>query len=325
MAETATAPVKPLALPMGKATREAYGDALLELGKANTDVVAIDADLAKSTFSWTFGKQFPERFFNIGIQEANMVGVASGLASSGKVPFISSFAAFVLCKGFDQLRMGAAYPHLNVKVAGSHGGISIGEDGVSQQSVEDVALACALPGFVVCIPSDEHSMKAAVHAAAAHRGPVYLRLGRPKAPIVHDANVKFAFGRAIQLRDGGAVTIIANGLLVAQALIAAHELAQRGVEARVLDMHTVKPIDADAIARASRDTGAIVVAEEHLHAGGLGAAVAQALAASAPAPMESVDLGDRYAESGKPDDLMKKYGMLARDIVAAVDRVLPRK
>lgn len=310
---------------MGRATREAYGEALLELGKTNRHVVAIDADLAKSTFSWTFGKEFPERFFNIGIQEANMVGVASGLASSGKIPFISSFAAFVLCKGFDQLRMGAAYPQLNVKVAGSHGGISIGEDGVSQQSVEDVALACALPGFVVCIPADEHTMREAVHAAAAHRGPVYLRLGRPKAPIVHDVSVRFELGKAIQLRDGDALTIAANGLLVSEALLAAEELSGRGVEARVLDVHTVKPIDRAAIERASCETGAFVVAEEHMHHGGLGSAVAQALSLGTPAPVEYVDLGDRYAESGKPGDLMKKYGMTAEQIVGAAERVLRRK
>jgi transketolase len=315
----------PLTLPTGKATREAYGDALLELGKVNKDIVAIDADLAKSTFSWTFGKVFPERFFNIGIQEANMVGIASGLASSGKIPFISSFAAFVLCKGFDQLRMGAAYPHVNIKVAGSHGGISIGEDGASQQSVEDVALACALPGFIVCIPSDEHTMRAAVHAAAAHKGPVYLRLGRPKAPVIHSADVKFAFGKALQLRDGKSLTIVANGLLVAQALLAAADLSARGIEARVLDMHTIKPIDADALAQAAKETGAIVVAEEHIHSGGLGAAVSQSLAATTPCPVEFVDLGDRYAESGKPDDLMKKYGMLAANIITAAEKVLKRK
>jgi transketolase len=254
-----------------------------------------------------------------------MVGVASGLASSGKIPFVSSFAAFVLCKGFDQLRMGAAYPMLNVKVAGSHGGISIGEDGVSQQSVEDVALACALPGFVVCIPADEHAMRAAVHAAAAHDGPVYLRLGRPKAPIVHDPSVRFEFGKAIQLRDGDAVTIVANGLLVAEALLAAEELATRGIQARVLDVHTVKPMDHAALERASRETGAFVVAEEHMHYGGLGSAVAQSLSRSKPAPVEYVDLGDRYAESGKPGDLMKKYGMAAASIVAAAERVIGRK
>lgn len=314
-----------LSLKMGRATREAYGDALLEVGTANRDIVAIDADLAKSTFSWTFGKQYPERFFNIGIQEANMVGIASGLAACGKIPFISSFAAFILGKGFDQLRMGAAYPHLNVKVIGSHGGISIGEDGVSQQSVEDIALACALPGFIVCIPADERTMKAAVHAAVAHKGPVYLRLGRPKAPIVHDAGVEFEFGRAIQVRDGDALTIVANGLLVAQALIAAEELAERGMAARVLDVHTIKPIDQDALARAARETGALVVAEEHLHFGGLGSAVCAALAATVPAPVEFVDLGDRYAESGKPEDLMRKYGMTSEAIVGAAERVLQRK
>lgn len=310
---------------VGRATREAYGDALLELGKTNRDIVAIDADLAKSTFSWTFGKQFPERFFNIGIQEANMVGIASGLASSGKIPFISSFAAFALCKGFDQLRMGAAYPHLNVKVAGSHGGISIGEDGVSQQSVEDVALACALPGFIVCIPADEFSMKAAVHAAAAHQGPVYLRLGRPKAPILHDEDVDFRFGKAITLRDGDNLTIVANGLLVAQAMVAADRLADRGINARVLDMHTVKPIDEDALVRASRETGAFVVAEEHLSFGGLGSVVASALARLAPAPVEFVNLGDQYAESGKPEDLMRKYGMTADAIVTAAETCLRRR
>lgn len=314
-----------LTLPMGRATREAYGDALLELGRENRDIVAIDADLAKSTYSWTFGKHFPERFFNIGIQEANMVGIASGLASSGKIPFISSFAAFVLCKGFDQLRMGAAYPHLNIKVAGSHGGISIGEDGVSQQSVEDIALACALPGFVVCVPSDEHLMTAAVHAAAAHDGPVYLRLGRPKAPIVHEPGVDFAFGRATPLRDGDDLTIVANGLLVSQAVLAADELSNRGIEARVLDMHTVKPIDREALERAARETGALVVAEEHLSHGGLGSVVAYTLAAGAPAPIEFVNLDDTYAESGKPEALLEKYGMTAANIVAAAERAVQRK
>ncbi|HMI58337.1 MAG TPA: transketolase C-terminal domain-containing protein [Gemmatimonadaceae bacterium] len=312
-------------LTMGSATREAYGQALLEVGTENKNIIVIDADLAKSTFSWTFGKVFPERFFNIGIQEANMVGIASGLASSGKIPFISSFAAFILCKGFDQLRMGAAYPKLNVKVAGSHGGISIGEDGVSQQSVEDVALACSLPGFVVCIPSDEHTMRAAVRAAAEHDGPVYLRLGRPKTHIVHDAKVHFEFGHAIEVRDGHDLTIVANGLLVAQALMAAETLAKKGVQARVLDMHTVKPLDKAALERASHETGAFVVAEEHMHHGGLGSAVAQALVAGTPAPVEYVNLGDRYAESGKPDDLLQKYGMTAANIVSAAERVLARK
>ncbi len=311
-------------LTLGRATREAYGDALLELGTNNRDIVAIDADLAKSTFSWTFGKEFPERFFNIGIQEANMVGLATGLASSGKIPFISSFAAFVLCKGFDQLRMGAAYPQLNVKVIGSHGGISIGEDGTSQQSVEDVALACALPNFIVCIPCDEHAMREAVHAAARHDGPVYLRLGRPKAPVIHEPHVAFKFGEAIRLRDGDDLTIIANGLLVGQAMLAAEALSERGIEARVLDMHTVKPLDHSAVEAAARETGGIVVAEEHLHHGGLGSVVALSLAQNTPAPMEVVNLGDQYAESGKPDDLMQKYNLTSAAIIEAAERLLDR-
>ena len=313
------------ALTLGKATREAYGEALLEVGTDNTNIIVIDADLAKSTFSWTFGKVFPERFFNIGIQEANMVGIASGLASSGKIPGRERGEEGRRCKGGDQLRMGAAYQKRNGKVAGSHGGIAIGEDGVSQQSVEDVALACALPGFIVCVPSDDHSMRAGVKAAAAHDGPVYLRLGRPRTHIVHEKGVHFEFGRSIQLRDGHALTIVANGLLVAQALMAADALAKKGVEARVLDMHTIKPLDTAALERASHETGAFVVAEEHLHHGGLGSVVAQALVAGTPAPVEYVDLGDRYAESGKPDDLLEKYGMTAKNIVSAAERVLARK
>ncbi|MDQ6885775.1 MAG: transketolase family protein [Gemmatimonadota bacterium] len=312
-------------LKLGRATREAFGDALLEVGKANKDVVSIDADLAKSTYASVFGKQFPERFFNIGIQEADMVSVGSGLASCGKIPWVSSFSAFVLGKGYDQLKMGAAYPGLNVKVAGSHAGISVGEDGVSQQCIEDIALACALPGFVVCIPADEPSMRAAVHAAVEHKGPVYLRLGRPKTYLVHPPDVAFQFGKAIQLREGSDVTLVGIGGLVAEAMIAADTLAERGIQARVLDMHTVKPLDDDALERAARDTGAIVVAEEHLHYGGLGSAVAQSLARRTPAPCEFVNLGDSYAESGKPEDLKEKYGMNAEHIVGAVERVLGRK
>lgn len=312
-------------LTLGKATRDAYGEALKELGREHQEIVVLDADLAKSTKSFAFGEAYPDRFFNVGIQEANMVGMAGGLASAGKVPFVHSFAAFVILKGFDQLRMAVAYPNLNVKVTGSHGGISIGEDGVSQQSVEDVALACALPGFVVCVPADEHAMHAAVLAAARHDGPVYLRLGRPKALIVHEPGVELEFGRAITMRDGDTLTLVANGLLVAQALLASDELASRGIDARVLDVHTVKPIDHDALERAAGETGALVVAEEHLHHGGLGSAVATSLASHTPAPIEFVDLGDRYAESGKPDDLLRKYELTAEAIVSAALRVLDRK
>lgn len=311
---------------LGKATRDAYGEALRDLGREHTDIVALDADLAKSTKSFTFGKEFPDRFLNVGIQEANMVGMAGGIASSGKVPFISSFAAFVILKGFDQLRMAVAYPRLNVKVVGSHGGISIGEDGASQQSVEDVALACSLPGFVVCVPSDEHQMRAAVRAAYEHDGPVYIRSGRPAAPLLYDATPgDFAFGKGTRLREGTDLTIIANGLMVAAGLVAAERLAKEGVEARVIDMATIKPLDEEAVRAAAAETGAIVVAEEHLLHGGLGAAVAQAVGRLHPCPLEFVGLPDTYAESGDPEALMRKYGLTAAEIEAAARRVVGRQ
>src|SRR5688500_17564584 len=261
---------------LGKATRDAYGETLRELGAQHPEIVVLDADLAKSTKSFAFGEAFPDRFFNVGIQEANMVGMAGGLASAGKVPFISSFAAFVILKGFDQLRMAVAYPHLNIKVAGSHGGISIGDDGASQQSIEDVALACSLPGFVVCVPSDEHQMRAVVKAAYRHNGPVYIRSGRPKAPLIYDAEPKeFLFGKAQRLREGNDVTIIANGMLVGAALVAHERLRTEGIQVRVVDMACVQPLDEDEIRLAALETGGIVAAEEHLVHGGLGARIAQ--------------------------------------------------
>jgi transketolase len=313
-------------LTMGKATRDAYGEALRDLGYHHDDIVVLDADLSKSTKSALFGEAFPDRFFNVGIQEANMVGLAGGLASAGKVPFISSFAAFVILKGFDQLRMTVAYPHLNVKVTGSHGGISLGEDGTSQQSIEDVALACALPGFIVCVPSDEHQMRAAVKAAYQHRGPVYLRSGRPKAPLIYDGEpADFVFGRASRVREGQDATIIANGLLVGAALVAHDQLRREGVHVRVVDMATVKPLDETEVLAAARETGGIVTAEEHLVHGGLGARVAQVLARSQPAPMEFVGLDDTYAESGDPVALLKKYGLTATHTLAAVKKLLARR
>ncbi len=311
---------------LGKATRDAYGEMLRDLGREHEDIVVLDADLAKSTKSALFGEAFPDRFLNVGIQEANMVGMAGGLASAGKVPFISSFACFVILKGFDQLRMAVAYPKLNVKVVGSHGGISPGEDGASQQSVEDVALACSLPGFVVCVPCDEHQMRAATRAAYEHDGPVYIRSGRPKAPLVYDATpTDFAFGRATRLRDGGDVTIVANGLMVAAALVAADQLAADGIAARVVDMATVKPLDEEELHAAAVDTGAIVTAEEHLIHGGLGARVAQAVARLQPVPMEFVGLHDTYAESGDPGKLLEKYGLTADRIAAAARRAHERR
>jgi transketolase len=313
-------------LELGKATRDAYGEALRDLGREHADIVVLDADLAKSTKSIHFGEAFPDRFFNVGIQEANMVGMAGGLASSGKVPFISSFACFVILKGFDQLRMAVSYPKLNVKVAGSHGGISSGEDGASQQAVEDVALACSLPDFVVCVPCDEHQMRAAVRAAYEHVGPVYIRSGRPKAPLIYsDTPRDFSFGRASRLRDGDDVTIIANGLLVGAALVAHDLLAREGISARVVDMATVKPLDENEVLAAARETGAIVAAEEHLVHGGLGARVAQAVCRLHPVPVEFVGLDDTYSESGDPEALMRKYRLAAADVGAAVRRVVQRR
>ena len=311
---------------LGKATRDAYGEALRDLGREHKDIVVLDADLAKSTKSFTFGKEFPDRFLNVGIQEANMVGMAGGFASSGKVPFISSFAAFVILKGFDQLRMAVAYPQLNVKVVGSHGGISIGEDGASQQSVEDVALACCLPGFVVCIPSDEHQMRAAVRAAYQHHGPVYIRSGRPAAPLVYrETQKEFAFGKGYVVRDGSDLTIVANGLMVAAALVAAERMAADGIEVRVVDMPTPKPLDEAVVQAAARETGAILVAEEHLVHGGLGSVVAQAVVRSHPVPMEFVGLNDTYAESGPPEALMRKYGLTADAVEAAARGLYTRR
>lgn len=313
-------------MQLGKATREAYGEALAALGADMPELVVLDADLSKSTMSKKFADKFPERFFNMGISEANMVGVAAGLAAGGKVPFASSFASFLICKGFDQLRMGVAYQGENAKFCGTHAGISIGEDGVSQQGIEDVALACTLNGFVVIVPADEHEMRAAVNAAARYHGPVYIRAGRPKAPIVYpEGKDIFTIGKADTLRKGTDVTIIACGLMAGAAVEASDLLAEQKISARVLNMGTVKPLDDDAVLNAARQTGALVVAEEHIAHGGLGSLVAMTVAAGAPAPIEFVNIGNRYAESGTPDELMEKYGLTAKDIVAAAKRAVARK
>jgi len=310
---------------LGPATREAFGRALAELGRENKNVVVCDADLSKSTMTAYFAKEFPERFFSCGIAEANMVAIGAGMAYGGKIPFVSSFSAFVINKGFEQLRVCVAYPMLNVKVVGTHSGISIGEDGPSQMSVEETSLACSLPGFVVMAPADEASTKALVRAAAAHVGPVFIRTGRPKAAVIYNGEQAFEIGKAIELAGGSDVTIIANGLLVAQSLLAAEALESEGISARVVDMHTVKPIDREVIRRAAAETGAIVVAEEHLVDGGLGVRVAQVAAETAPCPMEFVGIRDTYAESGQPDELLEKYGLMARDVADAARKVVARK
>jgi len=311
-------------LKMGVATREAFGKALLELGRANPDVVVCDADLSKSTMTSYFAKEFPDRFFECGIAEANMTAIGAGLASAGKIPFVSSFSAFAINKGFEQLRVTAAFPHANLKVVGTHSGISIGEDGPSQMSIEEIGLACCLAGFVVLSPADEVATRALVHAAAEYVGPVFMRTGRVKVPVVYQPDQKFEIGKAIEVVEGSDVTLIATGLLVAEAIRASETLESEGISARVLDFHTIKPLDRDAIAKASAETRAIVVAEEHLVDGGLGVRVAQAAAESKPCAMEFVGLTG-YAESGTPEELLQKYGMVAPNIVAAARKVLSRK
>jgi transketolase len=312
-------------IKMGAATREAFGRTLVELGRENRDVVVVDADLSKSTMTTYFAKEFPDRFFSCGIAEANMVGVGAGLAMAGKIPFVASFSVFAMNKGFEQMRIGAAYGRSNLKVVGTHSGISIGDDGPSQMSVEEIGLACSLAGFVVIAPADEPSTKALVRAAAAYNGPVFIRTGRPKAPVVYGADQKFEIGKAIEVAAGTDITLIANGLLVAQALLAADTLEAEGISARVIDIHTVKPLDREAISRAAAETGAIVVAEEHLVDGGLGVRVAQAVAETNPCVMEFVGIHDRYAESGPPDEMLERYGLVARDIAAAARKALARK
>jgi transketolase len=312
-------------LKLGMATREAFGKALVELARENQNVVAVDADLSKSTFTSLFAKEFPDRFFSCGIAEANMVGLAAGLALSGKIPFAASFSCFIVNKGFEQLRVVVAYPNVNVKIVGTHSGISIGEDGPSQMSVEDLSLACSLPGFTVLSPADEVAMKALMHAAAAHVGPVFLRAGRLKVPVIYAPEQKFEIGKAIEVLGGSDLTIVATGLMVAEAIRAQEHLETEGISARVVDMHTIKPLDKETLRRAAVETGAIVVAEEHLVDGGLGVRVAQAVAEMHPCPMEFVGIQDTYAESGPPEQLLEKYGLVARDVIAAAYRVVRRK
>jgi transketolase len=312
-------------LKLGMATREAFGKALVEAGRNNKDVVVLDADLSKSTFTSLFHHEFPDRFFSCGIAEANMVAIAAGFAYAGKIPVAASFSCFVVNKGFEQMRVTVAYPRLNVKIVGTHSGISIGEDGPSQMSVEETALACSLPGFVVLSPADEASATALVHAAIDHVGPVFIRTGRMKAPVIYGAGQKFEIGKAVELIDGSDVTVIATGLLVAEAIRAQEALEAEGVSARVIDFHTIKPLDRKTITEAAAETGAIVVAEEHLIDGGLGVRVAQVVAETHPCIMEFVGIHDTYAESGSPEQLLDKYGLVSRDVIAAIRRALARK
>jgi transketolase len=305
--------------------REDYGKTLVELGKANPDIVVLDADLCPSTMTRYFKEEFPDRFFDCGIAEQNMIGIAAGFAASGKIPFASTFAVFAPGRCFDQLRMSVAQPRLNVKVVTTHGGISVGEDGTSHQAVEDLSLICSLPGFTVIVPADAIETVQAIRAAAANPGPFYIRLCRPKLPLVYTEEYHFELGKAVTMRSGTECTIIAVGLMVAPALEAARELAQKSINCRVLNMPTIKPVDIAAIANAAYETGAIVTAEEHLEHGGLGSTVARTVAQHQPVPIEIVSLKDSYARSGKPAELLERYGLTATHIMQAVRNVMKRK
>ncbi|HEY6837477.1 MAG TPA: transketolase family protein [Geobacteraceae bacterium] len=308
-----------------KATRDAYGETLAELGAENLDIVVLDADLSGSTKTSLFAKKFPERFFNMGIAEANLVGTAAGLAAAGKIPFASTFAIFAVGRAWEQVRQSVAYPKANVKIVGTHGGITVGEDGGSHQSVEDIAIMRAIPNMTVIVPADGVETDGAIRAAAAHKGPVYVRLGRNKVPTVFDATYRFEIGKGQVVRAGSDVTFVTTGLMTAQALEAAEILARDGINARVVHIGTIKPLDEEIILAAARETGAIVTAEEHSIVGGLGGAVSELLAEKQPTPVKRVGINDRFGTSGKAEELIKYFGLTPDDLAAAARDVLQKK
>ncbi len=307
------------------ATREAYGKALAKFG-AKYDIVVLDADLSKSTKTDTFKKTFPERFINCGIAEASMMSTAAGLAACGKTVFASSFAMFAAGRAFEQVRNSICYPNLNVKIGATHAGISVGEDGATHQAVEDIAIMRAIPGMSVISPADAVEAEAAVEAAILHNGPVYLRFGRLAVPVINDETTyKFEWGKGVVLKDGTDVTIIANGLMVPEALKAHEILQSEGISARIVNMHTIKPIDKELIIDSIKKTGAIVTAEEHNIIGGLGSAVAEVVCKNAPAPIEMVGIEDKFGKSGVPAKLLEEYGLTAENIAKKAHDVLKRK
>ena len=307
------------------ALRDVYGNTLVELGRENKDIVVLDADLSPSTMTHFFKKAYPERFFEVGIAEANIIGISCGLAANGKIPFASTFAVFATSRCFDQLRVSVAQARLNVKVVATHSGLTVGEDGGSHQALEDLALVCSLPGFTVIVPADGIETAQAVRAVAAHEGPCYVRLIRGKLPNVCGSNYKFEIGKAYEMRPGKDAAIMAIGTMMAPALEAAAALAKENIDCRVLNMSTVKPIDEEAVLKAAAETGAIVTAEEHQEHGGLGSIVARIVAKNNPVPMEFVAVKDKFGMSGKPAELLKRYGLTAGDIAAAVKAVIKKK
>lgn len=301
------------------ATRESYGNALAELGKEHEDIVVLDADLAAATKTGVFKKAFPERHIDCGIAECNMIGVAAGIAATGKVPFASSFAMFAAGRAFEQVRNSVGYPKLNVKIGATHAGVSVGEDGATHQCNEDIALMRTIPGMVIINPADDIEAKAAVKAAYEHVGPVYMRFGRAAVPVINDnEDYKFELGKAVTLREGTDVTIIASGLTVSESLDAAEKLAADGISAEVINIHTIKPLDEEAVVKAAAKTGKIVTVEEHSVIGGLGSAVCDVVAQKAPAKVMKIGVQDVYGESGPAKELIKKYGLDAESIYEKV-------
>ena len=308
------------------ATREAYGKALAEFGAQYPNLVVLDADLANATKTNTFQKAFPERHIDCGIAECDMMGIAAGLSTVGKIPFASSFAMFAAGRAYEQVRNSIGYPHLNVKIGATHAGITVGEDGASHQCLEDIALMRVIPGMVVINPCDAVEARAAVQAALEYVGPVYLRFGRAAVPVINDNdNYKFEIGKGVVLENGTDVTLIATGLMVPDALEARKILAEQGISAHVINIHTIKPIDRDIIVKAAAETGAVVTAEEHNIIGGLGSAVAEVLAEECPTPLERVGVQDVFGASGKPYALLEKYGLDAKTIVEKAKEAIARK
>jgi transketolase len=307
------------------ATRDAYGETLAALGAEDDRIVALDADLSGSTKTGVFAKKFPERFFNMGIAEANMVGTAAGLAAVGKIPFLSTFAIFAAGRAWEQIRQSLAYPKANVKVVATHGGVTVGEDGGSHQSVEDIAIMRAIPNMTVLVPADGEETRAAIRAAAAYKGPVYVRLGRNKVPNVFAAGHTFEIGKGNEVRPGTDLTFITTGLMTAQALAASEKLQAEGISARVVHLGTVKPLDRELVIQAARETGAIVTAEEHSVVGGLGGAVAEVLGEECPTIMKRVGVSDRFGTSGKSDELLKYFGLNPEALVEAGRELVSRK
>lgn len=308
------------------ATREAYGKALAALANTNENVVVLDADLSKSTKTADFKAVAPEKFFNMGIAEGNMMGVAAGLSTCGKVPFVSTFAMFAAGRAFEQIRNSICYPKLNVKVCATHAGLTVGEDGASHQAIEDISLMRGVPNMVVINPADDIETEAAIKAVAEMEGPCYVRLGRMAVSRVNDeANYNFVIGKGITLAEGNDVAIIATGIMVEAALEAKGELAKEGINARVINIHTIKPIDEELIIKAAKETGVIVTAEEHSVIGGLGSAVAEVVSENCPVPVLRVGVKDTFGESGKPNELLEKYGLTSNDIVNKVKEVIKLK